>query len=207
MLRLVKAREQGDERDDEQARAEADLQVAAGPERAKAGSAAQPAPATRDRLARRGVVERGQEQQVAALVEAEDGEIDLLRRQQIDQLRDAEREDRRPCGLEPPRRQDMVHVRRAHRRPAIVEIGIEIVVRDHEHAFVGISLIVRFQLGVGLKPQRRLAAPLLAEYQGRRRIGRTAKKLVPGRMVDRRQTPPLEDGIRLSILLAERIAR
>ena len=47
-----KAGKQGDQRDDQQARAEADLQVAAGPERAKAGPAAQPAPAPRDRLAR-----------------------------------------------------------------------------------------------------------------------------------------------------------
>ena len=37
-------------------------------------------------------------------------------------------------------------------------------------------------------------------------IGRTAEELVPRRMVDRRQTAPLEHGIRLGILLAERIA-
>ena len=69
MLEPSQPREQGDEREDHQGRAEADLQVAASPERAKAGTAAQPAPATRDRFARRGVVESGQEQEVAPLVE------------------------------------------------------------------------------------------------------------------------------------------
>ena len=205
MLEPSQAREQGDQRDHHQARAEADLQVAASPERAEAGTAAQPAPATRDRLARRGVVKSGQEQEVAPLVEGEDGERGLFRRQQVDQFRDAERENGVHVVLKLPRFQDRVHVGRAHRRPATVEVGVEIVIRNREHALVGIGLIVRFQLGGGLKPQGRLAAPFLAEHQRRRRIGRTAEKLVPRRMVDRRQTKPFEHGVRLGILLAERI--
>ena len=92
-----------------------------------------------------------------------------------------------------------------NRRLASVEIGIEIVIRYHEDALVRVRLIVRFQLGVGLKSQSRLATSFLAEYQGRGRIGRTAKELVPRRMVYRRQTAPFEHRIRLGILLAERI--
>ena len=130
---------------------------------------------------------------------------DLFRRQQVDQLRDAERENGVHVVLKLPRFQHRVHVRRTHRRPATVEVGVEIVIRNREHPLAGIRLIVRFQLGGGLKPQGRLAAPFLAEHQRRRRIGRTAKKLVPRRMVDRRQTEPFEHGVRLGILLAERI--
>ena len=97
----------------------------------------------------------------------------------------------------------MVHIRRANRRLAIVQVGIEIVVGNDEDALGRVGLIVRFQLGVGLKSQRRLATPFFAENQGRRWIDRTAEKLVPRRMVDRCQTAPLEHGIRLRILLAE----
>ncbi len=199
------SREIGDERGDHHGRAEADLQIAASPERAEARTSAQPAPATRDRLARRCVIKRGQEQQVASLVETEHREIDLFRRQQVDELGHAQRQNGVHVVLKPPLRQDLIHVGRADRRPVIVEVRVEIVVRDDEDTLVRVRLIVRFHLGVGLKPERRLATPLLAENQGRGRIGRTAEELVPRRMVNRRQAAPFEHGVRLGILLAERI--
>ena len=68
--------------DDDQRRAEADLEVAAAPERAEARAPAQPVPAPLDRLAGRLVVERRQQQQVAALVDAQGRQVDLLRGQQ-----------------------------------------------------------------------------------------------------------------------------
>ena len=98
-----------------------------------------------------------------------------------------------------------VHVCGTHRRPTTVEVGVEIVIRNRQNTLLRIGLIVSFQLGRGLKPQSRLAAPFLSEPKGRRWIGRTAKKLVPRRMVDRCQTDPFEHGVRLSILFAERV--
>ena len=69
------------------------------------------------------------------------------------------------------------------------------------------GLVVSFELGRRLEPQGGLAAPLLAEDEGRRGVGRAAEELVPGRVVDRRETAPLEDRVGLGIFLAERVAR
>ena len=70
----------------------------------------------------------------------------------------------------------------------------------------GCCLVVRLQLGDRLEPERRLAAPLLAEDQGRRGVGRAAEELVPGRVVDRHEAAPLEDRVGLGVFLAERVA-
>ena len=90
--------------------------------------------------------------------------------------------------------------------PEVVEVGVEVVVGDDEDPLVGVRLVVGVELGDRLEPQGRLAAPLLAEDQGRRGVGRAAEELVPGRVVDRRQAPPLEDRVGLGVLLAERVA-
>ncbi len=63
-----------------------------------------------------------------------------------------------------------------------------------------------FELGTGLKPKSRLAAPLFAKDQSRGRIGRAAEKLVPRRVVNRRHAETFEYCVRLSILFAERVA-
>jgi hypothetical protein len=203
---LQQGRDHHDQADDQEGCSDADLQVAAGPERPEARPASQAAPAPGNRLARRGIVQSRQQQQVAALVQAQGREADLLHRQQVDQPGHAQREDRVHVVGEPPLRQDLVHVRCADRCPTVVQIRVEIVIRNDEHPFVRVVLIVRLQLGAGLEPQGGLAAAFLAEDQRRRRIDRAAEELVPGRVVDRRQASPFEDGVRLRILLAERIA-
>ena len=90
--------------------------------------------------------------------------------------------------------------------PEVVEVGVEVVVRDDEDPLGRVRLVVRLELGGRLEPQRGLAAPLLAEDQGRRGVGRAAEELVPGRVVDRRQAAALEDRVGLGVLLAERVA-
>ena len=187
-------------------RPETDLQVAPRPERAKARLTAEPAPPPDDRPLCRCVVERCQQQQVAALVHTQDREVDFLRDQLVDQLCHAQRQDRVHVVLEPPLFQDVVHLVRADRRLVAIEIGIEVVVRDHEDALGRVRLIVRLELRFRLQPQCGLAASLLTEYQGGRRIGRAAEKLAPRRMMHCRKAAPLEYRISLSVLLAEGIA-
>ena len=108
--------------------------------------------------------------------------------------------------LEPPARQRLGGVAGADCGAEVVEIRVEVVVGDDEHPLVRMLLVVFLQLGHRLEPQRRLAAPLLTEDQGRRGIARTAEELVPGGMVDRRETTPLEDRVGLRVLFAERVA-
>ena len=87
--------------------------------------------------------------------------------QQVDQLASRPATGWRPCGPGAAtfsRTSSMSWPR--DRRLEMVEIGIEVVVRDDEHALVGIRLVVRLQLGVGLEPQGRLAAPLSRRRPG-----------------------------------------
>src|SRR5271157_1697161 len=196
-------RKRGDQGNHDQRRAKADLQVATAPEGAESGAAAEPAPAALDRLAGRGVVKCGKEQEIAPLVETEHREVDLLGGQQVNQLGDPEREDGVHVVLQLPAPEDVGRVGGPDRSAVVVEVRIEIVIGDDEDPLRRIGPVEVFKLGRCLESQRRLAAALLTENQGGGRVGGAAEKFVPGRMVDREQTLALEHRVGLSILLAE----
>ncbi len=177
------------EREHDQTRAEADLQVAAGPERAEPRPAAQPAPAACDRLARsrRRKARPGAGGRAAGRAESTVRSIFSAVSKSTSFVTPSERiASMWSWSCQVSRTRSMSPAR--DRQPATVEIRVEIIIRNDEYSFAWIGLVVRFELGGGLEPQGRLAAPLLAENQRRRRIGRTAEELVPRRMVDRRQT-------------------
>ena len=108
--------------------------------------------------------------------------------------------------LELPPLEHLGGVVRAEGGPEVVEVGVEVVIGDDEHALGGVGLVERIDLGHRLEPQGGLAAPFLAEDQGGRGVGGAAEELVPGRVVDRRHAPALEDRVGLRIFFAERVS-
>src|SRR4051812_10597139 len=94
----------------------------------------------------------------------------------------------------------------ANGRTVVIEIRIEIIIRNDEYPLRGVCLVKGLDLGGRLQAKGGLATPFLSEDQGRGWVGRAAEELVPGGVVDGRQTSALENRVRLGILLTERIA-
>ncbi len=140
------------------------------------------------------------------MIDAQRRQIDLFGGQGVNELGDPLGHDRVHVILESPAAQRLRGVAGADGRLEVVEIGVEVVIRNDENALVRMLEVIGLELGDGLEPKRGLAAPFFAENESRRRIGGAAEKLVPGGMMDLGQTSSLEDGIGLRIFLAERVA-
>ena len=140
------------------------------------------------------------------MVEREGGQVHLPGVEGVGQLGDAQREDGVHVVLQPPALKGFAGVAGLDRVAEVVQEWVEVVVRDHEDAGVGVGLVVGFEFRRHLKAQGGLAAPLLAEDQRRRGVARAAEEFVPGRVVDLVEAGSLEDRVGLGVFLAERVA-
>ena len=178
---------------------------------AKAQRPPQSMPAAFARFGRRLIVAGRQEQQVAGLMAVERRRVCRQRffagENSIDQLGDAQRQDRVHVVPQLPLRQHAVGPAAAHAQPCskAIEERIEVVVLDDEDPRVGMRAIVLGEVPGDLQPQRRLARPFFAEDDRRARVGGIAVDLVPGGMIDAGDAVVFEDRIGLRIFLGKRI--
>ena len=86
-----------------------------------------------------------------------------------------------------------------------VDERVEVVVLHDENLVVGMIGVVVGQPPHDLQPHGRLAGALLAEDDGRGRLGRVAVDLVPGRMEHAANAGPFEHEIGLRVLVGEGI--